>query len=122
MSTRRRIEDKDRSAIAQFIEKQWHSKMVVSRGKAYYPHDLEGFIEWRDDEIVGLLTMVYEDGELQVLTLNSTLEGERIGSSLVLMAIDDARERGIEYICLPLPTTILKAWGCIRSSDSDWLK
>ncbi len=98
--SRRRIEDSDREQIAQFIEQHWHSRLVMSHGKRYYPHEQEGFIEWRDGKIVGLLTMAYEDDALQLLTLNSTLEGERIGSSLMLMAIDDARLRGIERIWL----------------------
>ena len=109
--SRRPIQDSDRDAIAEFIEEHWHSKMVVSRGKSYYPHEHEGFIEWRDDRIVGLLTMAYEDDALQVLTLNSVLEGERIGSSLMLMAIDDARRRGIDRIWLTVTNDNLKALG-----------
>ena len=109
--SRRPIEDRDRAAIAEFIEQQWHSQMVMSRGKAYFPHKLEGFIDWRDERIVGLLTMVYEDNALQVLTLNSTLMGERIGSSLVFMAIEDARNRGIDYVWLTTTNDNLKAIG-----------
>jgi GNAT superfamily N-acetyltransferase len=98
--SRRRIQDEDREAIGRFIERHWHSRIVMSRGRAYHPHEHEGFIDWRGGEIVGLLTMAYEDDALQVLTLNSVLEGERIGSSLMLMAIDDARERDIDRIWL----------------------
>ena len=46
--SRRPIQDEDRQAIADFIEKHWRSKKVMSQGKAYYPHEHEGFIEWRD--------------------------------------------------------------------------
>ncbi len=107
--SRRRIEDRDREAIAGFTEKHWLSKIVMSRGKAYYPHECEGFIDWREGQIVGLLTMAYEDDALQVLTLNSVLEGERIGSSLMLMAIDDARDRGIDRIWLTTTNDNIKA-------------
>jgi ribosomal protein S18 acetylase RimI-like enzyme len=108
--TRRRIEDDDRTAIARFIEEHWHSHVVMSRGQAYRPHEHEGFIEWRGNAIVGLLTMAYEDDALQVLTLNSTLEGERIGSSLMLLAIDDARQRGIARIWLTTTNDNLRAF------------
>lgn len=97
---RLRIESHDRDDIAGFIERHWHSRMVMSHGKAYYPHEQDGFVERRDGEIVGLLTMVYEGDTLQILTLNSCLEGERIGSSLMLMAIDDARARGADRVWL----------------------
>jgi GNAT superfamily N-acetyltransferase len=108
---RRPVRDSDREAIAAFVEAHWRSKLIMSRGKSYYPHELEGFIDWRDDEIVGLLTMVYEDDALQILTLNSVLEGERIGSSLMLMAIDDARKRGINRIWLTTTNDNLRAIG-----------
>ena len=108
---RRRIEDSDREHVARFIEEHWRSKLVMSQGKRYFPHEHEGFIEWRDDEIVGLLTMAYEGDALQLLTLNSVLEGERIGSSLMLMAIDDARQRGIGRIWLTKTNDNLRAFG-----------
>jgi N-acetylglutamate synthase-like GNAT family acetyltransferase len=108
---RRRIEDSDREAIAKFIEDHWSSKLIMSRGKCYYPHEHEGFIDSRDGQIVGLLTMAYEDEALQVLTLNSVLEGERIGSALMLMAIDDARHRGINRIWLTTTNDNLRAFG-----------
>ena len=76
---RRRIEDKDRPAIAEFIEGHWHSKMVMSRGQRYYPHEQDGFIEWRGGKIVGLLTLRSNGESMELLTLNSTLEGQGIG-------------------------------------------
>ena len=109
--SRRRIEDNDREAIGAFIERHWHSRIVMSRGRSYHPHEHEGFIEWRDDDIVGLLTMAYEDEALQVLTLNSMLEGERIGSALMLMAIEDARERDIDRIWLTTTNDNVRAFG-----------
>jgi GNAT superfamily N-acetyltransferase len=109
--SRRRIEDSDREAIARFIEEHWHSRLVMSRGKRYFPHEHEGFVEWREGRIAGLLTMAYEDDALQVLTLNSTLEGERIGSALMLQAIDDARARGITRIWLTTTNDNLRAFG-----------
>jgi GNAT superfamily N-acetyltransferase len=110
MNERRRIEDRDRDAIARFIETHWHSRMVMSSGKCYYPHELDGFIGWRGEEIAGLLTMVYEDDALQILTLNSVLEGERVGSSLMLMAIDDARQRNIGRVWLTTTNDNVRAF------------
>lgn len=108
---RQPINDPDRDEVAAFIEQHWHSKMVMSRGRSYYPHEHEGFVERRDGAIVGLLTMAYEDEALQVLTLNSTLEGERIGSALMLMSIDDARRRGIRRIWVTTTNDNLPAFG-----------
>ncbi|MCK4660689.1 MAG: GNAT family N-acetyltransferase [Phycisphaerae bacterium] len=98
--SRRQIQDEDRQAVAEFIEKHWYSKVVMSQGKPYYPHEQDGFIEWRDRIIVGLLTWVREGDDLQILTLNSVLEGQGIGSAMMLMAIEEARRQNARKIWL----------------------
>lgn len=108
---RRRIEDKDRPAIAEFIEGHWHSKMVMSRGQRYYPHEQDGFIEWRDEQIVGLLTLRSNGESMELLTLNSTLEGQGIGSALMLMSFELAREQKLTAIWLTTTNDNLSAIG-----------
>ncbi|UCG16366.1 MAG: GNAT family N-acetyltransferase [Phycisphaerales bacterium] len=108
---RRPIQDSDREAIAEFIEHHWHGRKVISRGKAYYPHQEEGFVDWRDSKIVGLLTYIVHGDAMEVLTLNSTLKGEGIGTALTLMAIDHARENNIKRIWLSVTNDNLPAIG-----------
>ncbi|MCH7814705.1 MAG: GNAT family N-acetyltransferase [Planctomycetes bacterium] len=108
---RRRIEDKDRPAIAEFIEGHWHSKMVMSRGQRYYPHEQDGFIEWRGGKIVGLLTLRSNGESMELLTLNSTLEGQGIGSALMLMSFELAREQKLTSIWLTTTNDNLSAIG-----------
>ena len=72
----------------------------MSHGKAFYPHQEQGFVERRDGAIVGLLTYHLDSDGMEVLTLNSTLEGAGIGSSLMLNAIETARQRGCRKIWL----------------------
>lgn len=105
------ITDTDRDEVADFIVKHWGSMKVMSCGKAYFPHELEGLIQRTDGKIVGLLTMREDDGGLEVLTLNSTLEGRRIGSSMMLSAIDVARDRGLKRIWLTTTNDNLRAIG-----------
>ena len=97
---RRRIQDEDRPAIAEFIRRHWEGPMVVTHDHSYFPHEQDGFVEWRDDRIVGLLTYVKEGDALQILTIDSTLEGQQIGTSLMLMAIDEARKEGVRRVWL----------------------
>lgn len=85
--------------------------MVMSHGQAYYPHECAGFIEWRDGEIVGLLTTTPEGDALEVLTLNSTLEGEGIGSALMLMAIEEARKKNLSRLFLTTTNDNLRGLG-----------
>jgi ribosomal protein S18 acetylase RimI-like enzyme len=106
---RRAVQDSDREAVAEFIERHWHSRMVMSHGEAYYPHECDGFIEWRGGEIVGLLTYRYAGDYMELLTLNSTLEGQGIGSALMLMAIAATREHGKAGLCLTTTNDNLRA-------------
>ncbi len=105
------ITDADREEVSQFVADHWGSTKVMSCGNVYYPHELEGLIQRTDGKIVGLLTM-REDGDgLEVLTLNSTLEGRRIGSSMMLSAIDVARDRELKRIWLTTTNDNLRAIG-----------
>jgi GNAT superfamily N-acetyltransferase len=97
---RRAIIDSDRPQIAEFIERRWHSRKVISQGKAYYPHEEEGFVDWRDGILAGLLTYVIRGDEMELLTLDSTMPGHGIGSTLTLMAIDVARKRHVRRVTL----------------------
>lgn len=98
---RHEIRDTDREEVARFIERHWQSRVVMSGGRSFHPHLEQGFIERRGEEIVGLLTYRFDDdGCMEILTLNSTLEGQGIGSLLMLSAIDRARQSDCKKIWL----------------------
>lgn len=103
--------DADRPDVARFIERHWGSSMILSGGQVYYPHLLEGLLERRDGELVALLTFRTDGGSMELLTLNSTLEGKGIGSSLMLTVIDEGRKRGIKRIWLSTTNDNLRAVG-----------
>ena len=105
------IQDCDRKEIAEFVKEHWLSEMVMSCGRSYYPHKEDGFLERRDDRIVGLLTFRIDDDGMEVLTLNATLEGQRIGSSLMLDAIDKARRDGCKRVWLTTTNANMRAIG-----------
>lgn len=105
------IQDGDREEVARFVERHWRSRLVMSRGRKFYPHLESGLIERRDGEIVGLLTYRVDDDGMEVLTLNSLLEGSGIGSSLMLDAIDVARRLACERVWLTTTNDALRAIG-----------
>lgn len=109
--SRSRIQSGDRENVAEFVERHWHDRKVMSRGRVFYPHEEEGFIERRDNKIVGLLTYHIADGELEILTLNSTLECAGIGSSLMLNAIEAARKEHCSKVSLTTTNDNLRAIG-----------
>ena len=105
------MQDKDREEVATFIEARWGSQVIMSSGKSYRPHQEEAFVERRDGQIVGLVTFRSDDGGIEVLTLNATPAGQRIGSSLMLALIDEARARDCRRIWLTTTNDNLSAVG-----------
>jgi len=105
------MQEGDREDVARFVERHWGSRKIVSCGQVHYPHLCEGIVERRDGEIVGLLTLRVEGDEMELLTLNAVRTGQRIGSSIMLAAIDDARQRGIRRIWLATTNDNLRAIG-----------
>lgn len=109
--SRNPIQKSDREEIACFVEKHWRSRVVMSRGRAFYPHEEEGFVERHNGQIVGLLTFRVDDDGMELLTLNSVLEGSGIGTSLMLHAINTARVRGCGRVWLTTTNDNLRAIG-----------
>jgi len=105
------IKDSDREEVAQFIERFWNSRVSMSRGRPFYPHQEQGFLERRGGALVGVLTYHIGDDGMEILTLNSTIEGEGIGSSLMLDAIEEARRSACRRIVLSTTNDNLKAIG-----------
>ena len=109
--SRTQIQDADREEVAEFVERHWRSRMVISAGRAFHPHKEQGIIERHDGRIVGLLTYHVEDDGMVILTHNSTIAGARIGTSLMLNAIETARERKCRRVWLTLSNDMLRAVG-----------
>ena len=76
--------------VTNFIQDQWGSNRVVSKGTMLYPAELEGFAAVRDEKIVGLATYRIEGEECEVVTINSLTEGTGIGSLLLDAVKDEA--------------------------------
>jgi ribosomal protein S18 acetylase RimI-like enzyme len=109
--SRTEITDQDREDVAAFIRSYWKSDVVMSRGRKFYPHQERGFIERRNGAIVGLVTFHIEADGMEILTHNAVLEGQRIGTSLMLEAIDKARHEGSPRVWLTTTNANLRAIG-----------
>jgi septum formation protein len=83
--TLRRISPEDRSRIAELIESEW-GLPVVSVSGLYDPSRLNGIVAERDGELLGALTYRMDEYAMEVVTLNSLVEGRGIGSALLAEA------------------------------------
>ena len=90
----------DRNWVAQFMEEQWGSTRMVSRGRVYLPHLLPGFIAVQDGKSVGLLTYQVEGDECEIVTLASAVEKQGIGSALIETTKQAAIAEGVKRLWL----------------------
>ena len=103
----RPIRDPDRKWARRFVAEQWGGTSVVVHGSTYIPHKLPGFIAVMDDsKPVGLATYFIDNSACEIVTLNSIIEGEGIGSALV----QAVREEAIRLGCS-------RTW-CITTNDN----
>jgi DNA-3-methyladenine glycosylase I len=88
------VEREDRNWMAQFLDEHWGSTRIVSRGQVYLAHLLPGFIALNGDERVGLATYNIDGAACELVTYNSVLEGQGVGSALLDAVRTAAQEAG----------------------------
>lgn len=74
--------------IVGFLKEQWGSTKAVTRGRIHHADELPGFMAVQGDEPVGLVTYRIEGDQCEIVTVNSTVEGQGIGTAL-LEAVED---------------------------------
>ena len=90
----------DRNWVAHFLDEHWGSTRVVSRGQVYLAHLLPGFIAEQDDERIGLVTYRIDEGECEIVTINSLRSGEGVGTALIEATKAVAEEEDCKRIWL----------------------
>lgn len=73
----------DHTWVAHLLREQWGSTKVVSRGRIHHADELSGFIAVQKDKPVGLVTYRIDGDQCEVVTINSLVEGQGIGSALL---------------------------------------
>ena len=101
----------DEDWVGRSLELRWGSRRVVSRGRLFYPEKLDGLIAMRGGRPVGLLTFRMENRECEVVTLDSFLEGQGVGSTLLNAARDRALSQGCRRLWLITTNDNLRALG-----------
>lgn len=90
----------NRAQVKSFFEAHWGSaEMVISSG-VYACDTLDGFIYEEQGEIIGLITYIIKQNELEIISLDSVKEGSGIGSQLLQQVEKFASSEGIQYITL----------------------
>lgn len=85
----------DRAWIRSILREHWGAVEVVSRGRIASADQLPGFIARKEGAAVGLITYRIEADQCEIITINSLIHGNGIGSAL----IDTVRQEAIASGC-----------------------
>ena len=100
------IQEADRPWLRQFLTERWGSPLLVSRGQAHHGAELPGFIaRAADGQPLGLATYHLARGalfplECELVSLDSLVEGQGIGSALIEVVRHAAEEAGCQRLWL----------------------
>jgi GNAT superfamily N-acetyltransferase len=86
------ISSENREQINDFISSHWFSTVMVVRGELVDMTILDGFVTYVGEKIMGLVTYKIEDTECEIMSLDSLMEKQGIGTTLVNKVIETARE------------------------------
>jgi ribosomal protein S18 acetylase RimI-like enzyme len=95
-----RLTEHDRAWVTQFLKDEWGDTRVVARGILHQADSLPGFAAHLDGAPVGLLTYRIDGGEMEVVTLQASLQRRGVGSALLAAARSAAMQAGCKRLRL----------------------
>lgn len=82
------------------LEREWGGLPIVSRGRAHLAHLLPGYVVLIEDEPVGLATYRLDQGECELVSLNSSRPNIGVGTALLRAVINRAKMCGCSRVWL----------------------
>jgi len=107
----KRIEKQDRDKTNAFIKKEWGgtSIVLVRKREIFELSNAEGFVVYNREEIIGLITYEIRDKVCEILSLNSKIEGEGIGTQLVEAVKDVAKNNNCSRLLVETTNALIRA-------------
>ncbi len=90
----------DMNWAVELWERRWNGDTVISRGKIHRLSDVSGLVAFVDSERVVLLTYSTTNNALEIVSLDSLMEGVGIGTALVDYCIQLAIKKHIKRLWL----------------------
>jgi GNAT superfamily N-acetyltransferase len=84
--------DEHRDYLKRRVQEIWNGRFVISRGIAYEPAMLPGFLAMNGDEPVGVATYDVSDSECQLVTLDAFTQWQGVGTALIETVEEEARK------------------------------
>jgi ribosomal protein S18 acetylase RimI-like enzyme len=105
----RQLEPADRDWVKTFVAERWGGSTAVGRGRVWHPAELPGLVAEADGRPVGLLTYEVDGEACEIVTIDSVVEGEGVGTALVEAVADAARAGGCSHLRLITTNDNLRA-------------
>ncbi|MDQ8734230.1 GNAT family N-acetyltransferase [Paenibacillus sp. LHD-38] len=86
----------DEKLRAEAIE--FRGSIIVSRGQVHSINKLPGYVVLIGDEIKGMITFHISEGDCEIVSLDSKVEGQGIGTKLIDLVISAAREQNCNRV------------------------
>jgi ribosomal protein S18 acetylase RimI-like enzyme len=90
----------DGPAISRLLTAAWGGHIAVAHGVAYDATTLPALLAEKDGKLVGLLTYIVANDELEVVTLDATAPRLGVGTALLDAATEVARRAGCRRLWL----------------------
>lgn len=92
--------------VVSVLKKHWGSPLIISKGKKHFADKLPGFVALQKSEPIGLLIYNVTGNDLEIVALNSHVEGIGVGTNL----LEAAKNKAISL-------AIKRVW-CITTNDN----
>jgi GNAT superfamily N-acetyltransferase len=107
----KKIRNSDLNTVFEIVTRLWGDTILVVHGDVFRIAELSGLKAVLEDHIVGILHYQIRDQECEVLTLASLVEGQGIGSALLVAIETNARTAGCKKLSLITTNDNLHALG-----------
>lgn len=105
----RSTEDADSPALEEFILAFWHSNHMVCLGQLFYPTHLPGFLCLDDKGLQGFVCYEIHGDTLQLFLMDSRRREQGVGTHLLALCVEKARQEHCRQIRLVITNDNLRA-------------
>ncbi len=94
------IDNSYRETVKQVLSDNRGSDFMVTKGQIHHYMDLDGYLANDNNKIVGVLTFVKFNDEVEIISLNSFKEHAGVGTALLNKVTDFAKQNSIKRLWL----------------------
>lgn len=115
------LKTEDEPFVESFISDNWGSSISVSRGKTHETTKLPGFICKKGHTVIGLVTYEIIQDDCEIVTLDSKVNNQGLGTQLMEKVIEKARLNRCKRVWLITTNDNIKALRFYQRYGFEWV-